>query len=280
MTNKVVILGYPLGHSLSPIFQQAGFDFLGLDIAYESWETHPNDIEQVLEKLKSSEYLGASVTIPFKEQVCSYLQLSEEVKQIGAVNTIVNRKGELWGYNTDTYGFLKGLTDYGFELEGKSVLIIGAGGAARAVAISLSLNGIESLIIANRTFTRAQDLIDIVSPKINYCKAISITPSELESNLVDINLVVNCTSMGMKYSSQEHATPLTSKSIPKDLLLYDLVYNPIETPLIKEAKESGAATIEGLPMLIYQGTKAFELWTQREAPFEVMYKAALEILLQ
>ena len=280
MTKKVVILGYPLSHSLSPIFQQAGFDFLNLDILYESWETNPNEIGLVLEKLKSPEYLGASVTIPFKELVCSSLKLSEDAKQIGAVNTIVNNNGELWGYNTDTYGFIKGLTDYGFSAKGKSVLVIGAGGAARAVSISLALKGIESLIIANRTIARAQTLIELVDSNIQNCKAISLTASELALIVSDVDLIVNCTSMGMKYSDQENSTPLISNNIPKDVLLYDLVYNPIETPLIKEAKKSGANIIGGLPMLIYQGIKAFELWTERKAPFETMYQAALKSLIQ
>ena len=278
MTKLLGILGFPLRHSVSPVFQQAALDHHGLDVRFEAWECHPQDLEQAIQVLKGPEYLGANVTVPHKEEACACVRLTEDGKFFGAINTIVKRDGEMWGYNTDGYGFLKGLAEGGFRPEGKSVLILGAGGSARAVALTLERERVASITIANRTAERARSLASVLGPWIEEARAIPLEGAALREAASKADLIVNCTSLGMRYSAREGRSPLAAEMISRDALVYDLVYNPPETPLLKEAKKAGAKTIGGLPMLIYQGARAFGLWTGREAPTELMFRAARRAL--
>ncbi len=280
MTKLVGILGYPLGHSISPAFQQAAFDYYGLDVRYEAWETAPEDLEKTLGKLKGSDFLGANVTVPHKEAVAPHLdQIDDRAKSIGAVNTIINRDGSLVGYNTDIHGFLRALTQDGaFSPKGKSVLVMGVGGVARAVCIALGQEGVASIAMTDIILERAQTMAGELQAWVSQVDAFFPEPEVLARTAPKADLIVNCTPLGMKHSQTEKETPLTWDMISADALVYDLVYNPPETPLLREAKRAGARILYGLPMLVYQGAESFRLWTDRDAPIEVMFKAAKEAL--
>ena len=276
MTSTVGIVGYPLRHSVSPVFQQAAFDHLGIDAKYMAWETPPDAIAERMESLRDHCLLGANVTVPHKQAVVPFLdKVLQAAQDTGAVNTIVNEEGRLTGHNTDVTGFLRALqADAGFQAQGKRVLVFGAGGSARAVVYGLLKQGAGRVTIANRTVERAHRLIQTLgSPRNAEAAPLGMTES---SNGWD--LIVNCTTLGMRHAPGEKETPLPSDAIPANSLVYDLVYNPEETPLLQAAAKAGARTLGGLPMLIYQGVEAFRLWTGREAPVEVMFKAARQAL--
>ena len=279
-TLTVGIIGYPLGHSISPAFQQAAFDYYGMDARYVVWETPAEGLTQRIQSLRAPHVLGANVTVPHKEAVRSRLDtLSETAQRTGAVNTIVNPPDSsgLDGHNTDVPGFLRALKENGgFDPRGKRVLLLGAGGAARAVAYALSSVGVASLTIANRTVERAQRLIQVLDIGA-VAKAIAMERDALAANN-GWDLIVNTTTLGMWHSAGEGQSPLPAGLIPSHALVYDLVYNPSETPLLREAKAAGARTLGGLPMLVYQGAESFQLWTGREAPLKVMFDAAQKAL--
>ena len=276
MTSTVGIIGYPLRHSASPAFQQAAFDHLGIDASYLAWETPPDAIAERMESLRGPGLLGANVTVPHKQAVVPFLdEVSQAAQDTGAVNTIVNREGRLTGHNTDVTGFLRALQeDAGFQPQGKRALVLGAGGSARAVVYGLLKEGAGQVTIANRTVERAHRLIDALDSPRN-ADAVLLEPAELSNGW---DLIVNCTTLGMRHVPGEKETPLPGHAIPPSSLVYDLVYNPEETPLLQAAARAGARTLGGLPMLIYQGAEAFRLWTGREAPVEVMFQAARRVL--
>jgi shikimate dehydrogenase len=283
MNKLVALIGYPLTHSISPFFQQAAFGYYQLGIRYENWEIELSQLEAAVNRLRQSSILGANVTIPYKEAVLPLLnELDELVVQIGAANTIVNRDGRLLGYNTDAPAFIRALRQDGdFEPRDKQVVLLGAGGVARAASFALVKQGVRSLTIVNRTLERVERLAASLREKTKATTAITILPwEELESSKVlsHADLLVNCTSMGMKHSLLEEQTPLKAGSIPKDALVYDLVYNPRETLLLKEARKAGARVLGGLAMLVYQGAASFELWVGKEAPLDIMFRQAGEAL--
>ena len=276
MTDTAGIIGYPLRHSASPAFQQAAFDHLGIDARYLAWETPPDDLACRMASLRSPGVLGANVTVPHKQAVVPYLdEVSQAAQDTGAVNTIVNQEGRLTGHNTDVTGFLRALqSDAGFQPHGKRALVLGAGGSARAIVYGLLKEGAGQVTIANRTVERAQRLIEALGSPRNAEAA----PLEAARSSGGWNLIVNCTTLGMRHAPGEKETPLPSDAIPANSLVYDLVYNPEQTPLLQAAAKAGARTLGGLPMLIYQGAEAFRLWTGRDAPVDVMFQAARRAL--
>ena len=273
MTRQIGILGYPLAHSISPVFQQAALDCLGLDIRYLAWETEPAVLKDKVEALRDADILGANVTVPHKERVLTMLDdLDPTARDIGGVNTIVNNNGSLKGYNTDAPGFMRSFREDGiFDPRGSRAVVLGAGGAGRAVAYALVEAGVTSLVIVNRTLERAEALAEQLRCRI---KGVVIEARREAQAGIEYDLLVNCTSIGMKHSSMEGCLPAPVEFIRRRALIYDLVYNPPETPLLKAAKELGAKTVGGLKMLIYQGAISFELWTGRQAPLGIMIEAA------
>ena len=276
MTKLAGLLGYPLAHSISPAFQQAAFDHYSLPVTYHAWPTHPDSLESAVIKLRGDAYLGANVTVPHKEAVGAYLDVIDSwARSVGAVNTILNERGTLKGYNTDSYGFIVSLKEKGgFDPEGKRALLLGAGGAARAAAFGLAQEGIASLTIANRTIERAQSLAEAVRSTIGAVTVAPMTEAALAEVAANAEVIINSTSIGMSHSDSEGLTPLEGRVIPPTAFVYDMVYNPVETPLLKEAAKAGARRLGGLPMLVYQGAAAFERWTGEKAPLDVMFQAA------
>ena len=283
MGKAVFLIGYPLRHSVSSAFQQAAFDHHHLDVRYENLETDGAGLETTVKNLRRPSVLGANVTIPHKERVPSLLdELDGPAAQIGAVNTIVNRGGRLIGFNTDAPGFMMALRhEARFECRGVSAVLLGSGGAARAVGFALVSEGAKRLIIANRTPERAENLAAFLRGQSGHDTEVVSQPWEgLRSGRImpRCDLLVNCTSLGMRHSATEGRSPLDAAVIPKCVLVCDLVYNPEETPLLQEARKAGAVALGGLPMLVYQGAASFELWTRREAPLDIMFRKARETL--
>ena len=280
MTKFVGLIGHKLKYSISPQFQQAAFDYLRLDIRYDVWETSKDDLPQVMEGLRDASKLGANITIPHKEAVLPLLdKMDNDARRIRAVNTVVNREGKLIGYNTDASGFIRALRDDGaFSPRNKRVVLLGAGGAARAVGFALVDAGVKSLIILNRGMERGRALAWDLKISDTEVIALSWKDGRTLIALGECDLLVNCTSVGMKDSSAEGKSPLGMGLIPKRALVYDVVYNPMETPLLSAAKKVGARTLGGLPMLVYQGAASFELWTGQSAPIDIMMRAAKRAL--
>ena len=276
MTTKLGIIGFPIKHSISPVFQQAALDHLHIDATYQAWEVAPGDVAAFVQRLRSPEMLGINVTVPHKEAVIPYLDESDaSATAAGAVNTIVNRGGRLSGHNTDGSGFLRALRDTGgFDPRGRRVLLLGAGGAARGVSLALILEGIGHLTIANRTLSRADVLVKLAGIHGVNAQAIPLDGTALTAAAASADLIVNCTTIGMSHGPDETGTLLTQEQIPSTVLLNDLVYNPLETPLLREAARAGARTLGGIHMLVHQGVASFEIWTGQDAPVAVMLKAA------
>ncbi|MEO9254247.1 MAG: shikimate dehydrogenase, partial [Tepidiformaceae bacterium] len=267
---------HPVAHSLSPVFQSAAFASSGLDVSYSAWDTTTEALAGRLVSLRASEYLGANVTIPHKEAVIPLLdELGGLSAKVGAVNTIVNRSGRLFGFNTDGMGLVAALRNESrFDPAGRSVLLIGAGGAARGIAFALAEARVGSIAISNRSQPRAERLVaDILSSGFRPVNA--VTPL---ASLAPYDVVVNCTSIGMHGSGTEEALPVELAAARPGTLVVDIVYAPEHTPLLRAAEAAGLPTLGGLPMLIYQGALAFELWTGISAPVEVMFDAARKAL--
>lgn len=282
MTKRAILIGHPVGHSISPTFQQAAFDHLSLDAVYEAMDVDASALPEVMESLRGPDVIGANVTVPHKEAVIPFLdEAADDVLVIGAANTIVNRDGVLVGYNTDVAGFIRSLRERGgFEPAGKSALVLGAGGAARAVAVALAGEGAASIFIANRTVERAQALLESLRPLGNFAEAVPMNTDAVRALARSSQIIVNCTSMGMTGGPEPDGSPLKAEDVPSHALVFDLVYNPRETPLLREAVRAGARVLGGLSMLVYQGAASFELWTRQEAPLDVMFHAAEKALVE
>ena len=271
------IIGYPIGHSISPLFQQAALDYLSVGSEYRAYEVAPDDVREFIASLRSQPAVGINVTVPHKEAVMPYLdEIDDWAAEAGAVNTIVNRDGRLVGYNTDGYGFLRALRESGgLDPAGKHVLILGAGGSARGVAQALLRVGVGRFSIANRTLARADSLAELASGRGVAAGAMALGSEQLSEAAGSADLIVNCTSLGMRHGPDETASALRASDIPAGSLVYDLVYNPMSTPLLREATSAGAHTLGGISMLVYQGAASFELWLERPAPVSVMMDAAM-----
>lgn len=278
MTRRVGIIGHPVAHSLSPVFQGAAFAHSGLDARYEAWDTPPSELPRRVASLREEACLGANVTIPHKETVIPLLdELGGESARVGAVNTIVNREGRLFGFNTDGPGFVAALRNEAhFDPAGRSVLLVGAGGAARGIAFALADVGVD-LGIWNRSHERALSLVaDLLSDRRPGSHTVVHSRRRLDPGGYDC--VVNCTSVGMRGGGAEAEMPFDVSELTRGALVVDIVYRPEETPLLASARASGHPVLGGLPMLIYQGALSFELWTGIPAPVDVMFDAARRAL--
>lgn len=282
MSNRVILIGHPVGHSISPNFQQAAYDHESLDLTYHSMDIDPTDLNAFLETMRSSNIVGANVTVPHKENVIPFIdEIDEDAKVIGAVNTIENRNGHLVGYNTDASGFIRSLTEVaGFNPYNKSALILGAGGAAKAVAFALAKHGASRIYVANRTYNRALRLVNGLETLGRFAEAVPLDNNVLKQIAKQSQIIINATTIGMYGGPEPDRSPLHHSYISSDSLVVDLVYNPAKTPLLKEASTAGAIALGGLPMLVYQGAVCFNILTGLEAPIDVMYNAAQSAMLK
>jgi len=289
MTRLVGLIGQGLKHSISPQFQQAAFDHLGLDVRYELWDVEEGGLPEVVERLRESARLGANVTIPYKEKVMPLLDdIDPAAAGIGAVNTIVKRDSGLSGSNTDSTGFLTALRrEGGFDPEGRRAVLLGAGGVARAAGFALAGAGVVSLILTDVVAEKAEGLAaDLRRSAVRaggqgpVIEPLSPDRPEFDKAVLACDLLVNCSPVGTKHGAMEGRAPLNAGLVPKSALVYDLVYNPAETRLLRDARAAGARTLGGLAMLVYQGAASFGMWTGHPAPVDIMMQAAREALGQ
>ena len=278
MTKSMGIIGYPLGHTLSPVFQQAALDHLGIDATFTAWPTPPEDLEDTIASWRDERFLAGCVTLPHKQAVMSLVDdVDETARLIGAVNWVVNRNGKLTGYNTDSPGFLRALRHKaGFDPAGKTAVLFGAGGAARAIVHGLRTGGVSKITIANRTIARARQLASDLSDGKFRPGATGLDRDELSNVVPYADLLVNATSMGMAGGEADSQSPVTAELVSADSLAYDAVYAPPMTPFLKEVERAGGSTAGGQSMLIYQGVEGFELATGSDAPVDVMFQAVAD----
>lgn len=269
MDNQTVLTGLfgnPVGQSMSPNMHNAAFSKLKLNFAYMAFAVDKNQLIHAVEAVRALSMRGVNVTIPHKVAIMEFLdEIDREALDIGAVNTIVNNNGKLTGYNTDGKGFVRSLVEEtGVSLTGKRILILGAGGAARAVGVSLAREGVQQITVANRSIEKARELSEHLS---QFVPSVSVTLNE-HRDLQQVDIVINTTSVGM-YPEMDN-TPIPKEILHSNLLISDLIYNPFQTKLLKEGQEVGAAIHNGLGMFVHQGALAFELWTGHSAPIELM----------
>jgi len=275
-TDLYGIFGHPIKHSYSPAMHNAAFNKLNLNCVYLAFDIPPENLEFAVESIKQLSVKGINVTIPHKQQIMNYLdEISDEARYTGAVNTIKNTQGRLYGHNTDVGGFLKALEiELGVsEFTEMSAVLIGAGGAARAVLSALCIKGIRSINIFNRTVEKASNLSEYFSSKFDN---VSIDyydlndNSMLEKSLGSSQIVINSSSAGM---AGHDALNIPLDKLEQSSYVYDLVYNPRNTELVKKALSLGHRAASGLGMLLYQGAESFQIWTGQNAPVEVMQDA-------
>ena len=265
MAYTLGLIGYPVSHSLSPRIHTAALRALALEGSYTATAVAPAEVAAMLRALLVAGYTGLNVTIPHKQAVMPLMDdLSDDARAIGAVNTIVVAQGRVIGHNTDGVGFLRGLSEAGLNLRGQAALVLGAGGAARAVIYSLKKAGAD-VSIWNRTARRAEQLAREFSAQSVDGSAAAISGSW--------DLLVNTTSVGMYPHGGAAPVQLAADGL-RARCVYDLVYNPLETELLAQARAMGAGAIGGLTMLVYQAAEAFRLWTGCEPPIQAMLHAA------
>jgi shikimate dehydrogenase len=279
-TKLAGLIGYPVEHSFSPAMHNSAFAALSLNWRYVPLPVHPERLGEAVAGLRALGFAGANVTVPHKEAVMSYLdRVTPEAQAIGAVNTIVLCEEMAIGYNTDWQGFLTALSEGGFNPQDKRAVILGAGGAARAVIYALAKSGAQVTIL-NRTSSRAQALVQhfaSVFPSVSL-RSLPLTLHILKEQTAEAHLLVNTTPVGTWPKVDKSIWP-EALAFPGHLSVFDLVYNPGHTKLLQQAKRARAKAIGGLGMLVHQGAAAFELWTREKAPAKTMCEAAGEALV-
>jgi shikimate dehydrogenase len=272
-TKTYCIIGDPILHSLSPAMQNTAFAAKGLNCTYIAFRVPEAELKESIESLRSINIAGFNVTSPHKAAVIKYIdEIDDTAKKAAAVNTVNNIEGIFRGYNTDVYGFIEPLRKRQVDFQGMYVLLLGAGGAARAVVVALAeQKGLAKVVIANRDIRRAEELANLAEGKGMKCEVMPLARVQDVSPVCD--LVVNATTLGMKNES----SVIDYQHIQKGSIVYDMVYRPLVTDLIENAKHAQASVVYGYEMLIEQGAKAFETWTGLSAPRDAMKKNLLGI---
>lgn len=270
--NVLGIIGHPIAHTLSPLMHNFAAKKLGLPFTYVAFDVvTKEDVGPAVEGLRALGVRGFNVTVPHKIRVMEFVICDEESERIGAVNTVINRDGVLHGTNTDGIGFLRSLQKKGFNPKGKKAVIIGAGGSSRAIGVSLLRKGVKSLAVINRSKQNGATLVDTLSHFGNVNLIQTSEAVRAHSAVLEADLVVQCTSLGMKKGDP---MPVSSPVFRKGQLVYDIIYAPVETRFLAAARKAGADTMNGLAMLVYQGSESFRFWTGKKFPEE----AALKLL--
>ncbi|MBW3625815.1 MAG: shikimate dehydrogenase [Armatimonadetes bacterium] len=276
-TKLLAVIGDPVKHSFSPLMQNAAVRALGLDLCYVAFHVRPESVGAALNGMRALNIMGMNVTVPHKEAVIPFLdEISDEAARVGAVNTIHHIEGRLIGYNTDVYGILTSLKETaGLAPLPPTVAVLGASGAARGVVYGLGTRPeVERILIYNRTPEKAESLAREMSPWTHArLESYPLAETELVAGLRSSQLLINTTSVGMHPRVDESPVG-DGAALHPDLVVYDIVFNPLETKLIRQAQAVGAKGVGGIEMLVYQGAKSFEIWTGIYPPVEVM-KAAL-----
>lgn len=270
MTDTYAVIGDPIDHSLSPNIHNAAFRHLQLEHTYIAYRIPVGELAAGIDALKAIKIAGFNVTIPHKIEMMKLLdEMDTTCKVIGAVNTVLNDNGKLKGYNTDMIGFLDPIKKKNLAIEGSQVLLLGAGGAARAIVTAMVKEKAGKITIANRTQENAKELTEFAKKIGGNVDVSSI--QEVNELIADYKFIINSTSIGMKNES----SPISTEKISKNTVVYDIVYQPMNTDLIKKSKENGATIIYGYEMLLSQAACSFEIWHKMEAPYDVMKKALL-----
>jgi shikimate dehydrogenase len=278
-TQICALIGDPVEHTMSPAMHNAAFKKLGLDYLYIPFRVKAAALARAVAGLRALNVRGFNVTIPHKVSIIPMLDsLDPLAEKIGAVNTVVNDNGKLMGYNTDAEGFLRALTDKGIGPQGKNIVVLGAGGASRAISYILAEKGAR-LTVLNRKLELdwAENIARLIRKELGKNVRVGeLNSRNLSSALEKADILVNATSVGMSPSSFK--SPVPAKLLQRRLVVFDIVYNPMMTRLLKEAKTAGAKVISGVDMLAWQGALAFEKWTGRPAPVDLMRREAVKML--
>lgn len=273
----VGLMGDPIEHSVSPAMHNSAFRAMELDYVYVPFRVKKADLENAVHAVRALDIRGVNVTIPHKVEIIHLLDdIDPLAREIGAVNVLVNNGGLLKGYNTDAEGFLHVLLEHEVEPEGKTVVILGAGGAARAISFTLAGRGASLIMIDRTPANAARCAADVSAATGQSAEVLALNDKNLSDAMERGHILVNTTSVGM--FPQKNETLVTRKLISPQIVVVDIIYNPIKTRLLAEAERAGASTINGLEMLVRQGALAFEKWTGQKAPLNVMRKGAEQAL--
>ena len=272
-TRLAAVVANPIKHSVSPFIHNSAFEATNTNGVYLAWEVDATDLAETVANIRRYQMYGINLSMPYKEQVIPYLdQLSEEACLIGAVNTVVNREGTLIGYNTDGKGFFKSLPS--FKISGKRMVLLGAGGAAKAILAQAILDGVSqvSVFVRSASIEKTRPYLEKLQNETGFKADLFALEdvSELQARITDSDLLVNATSVGMDGVSQPIPTSIV---LPEKLLVADVIYQPFETPFLKWARNQGNQSINGLGMLLYQAAEAFELWTGKEMPTDQIWES-------
>lgn len=275
-TSIVGVIGNPIKHSFSPLMHNLSFEMGNLNFIYLPFDVPPANLKDALKGMIALGIKGFNVTLPLKEKILSHMHvLSEDAGVIGAVNTVVNDNGRLFGYNTDVNGIIESLTPFKDEIADSSVAVIGAGGGSRSVIYALIRHfKAGEIYILNRTGQKAESMKDYFAQKMHYenIRTYELVPPDVVNVFQKSKLIINTTSVGMSPAVDDSPTEIAS-SIHNQHIVFDLIYNPIETKFLKMAKEQGARTVNGLSMFVEQGARSFEYWTGEKMDKEKIYKA-------
>ena len=271
-TRLAAVVANPIKHSISPFIHNSAFEATHTNGVYLAWEVEATDLAETVANIRRYQMYGINLSMPYKEQVIPYLdQLSEEACLIGAVNTVVNREGTLIGYNTDGKGFFKSLPS--FKISRKRLVLLGAGGAAKAILAQAILDGVSqiSVFVRSSSMEKTRPYLEKIQNATGFRVDLFALEDvqDLQDSITQADLLVNATSVGMDESSQPIPTSIV---LPEKLMVADVIYQPFETPFLKWARNQGNQSINGLGMLFYQAAEAFELWTGKEMPTDQIWE--------
>ena len=272
-TRLAAVVANPIKHSISPFIHNSAFEATNTNGVYLAWEVDATELAETVANIRRYQMYGINLSMPYKEQVIPYLdQLSEEACLIGAVNTVVNREGTLIGYNTDGKGFFKSLPS--FKISGKKMVLLGAGGAAKAILAQAILDGVSqiSVFVRSSSMEKTRPYLEKIQNATGFRVDLFALEDvqDLQDSITKADLLVNATSVGMDGSSQPIPTSIV---LPEKLMVADVIYQPFETPFLKWARNQGNQSINGLGMLLYQAAEAFELWTSKEMPTDQIWES-------
>lgn len=272
-TRLAAVVANPIKHSISPFIHNSAFEATNTNGVYVAWEIEASELAETVANIRRYQMFGINLSMPYKEQVIPFLdELSDEARLIGAVNTVVNRNGNLIGYNTDGKGFFKSLPS--FEISGKKMTLLGAGGAAKSILAQAILDGVNqiSVFVRSTSLEKTRPYLEKLKTETGFTVDLFSLEEvqQLQNSIAQSDLFVNATSVGM----DGKALPVpTSLALPASLLVADVIYQPFETPFLKWVRNQGNQAVNGLGMLLYQAAEAFELWTGNEMPTDEIWQS-------